>query len=87
MRPAGICLNKKESCKACLFHGDAVSYEIKTGSQPETFRPEDMPVWVRRGARIPLYPEPVSCTDEMDLSKAVSVVVNEAFEGIWKYVK
>ena len=50
-------------------------------------RPEDMPVWVRRGARIPLYPESVSCTDEMDLSKAVSVVVNEAFEGIWKYVK
>ncbi|MDR3220049.1 MAG: alpha-xylosidase [Dysgonamonadaceae bacterium] len=32
---------------------------------------EEMPVFVRYGANIPLYPEPVACTDEMDLSKTI----------------
>jgi alpha-D-xyloside xylohydrolase len=32
---------------------------------------DEMPVFVKYGAKIPLYPEPVDCTDEMDLSKTV----------------
>ena len=32
---------------------------------------EDMPVFVKHGAQIPLYPEDVCCTDKMDLSKAI----------------
>lgn len=34
---------------------------------------EEMPVYVRRGATIPMYPEEVDCTDEMDLSKSILV--------------
>lgn len=30
---------------------------------------EEMPVYVRQGASIPVYPEDVACTDQMDLSK------------------
>jgi alpha-D-xyloside xylohydrolase len=32
---------------------------------------EEMPVFVRHGATIPLYPDAVSCTDAMDLSKTI----------------
>lgn len=35
---------------------------------------EEMPVYVRQGASIPMYPEAVSCTDEMDMSKAINVI-------------
>ena len=43
---------------------------------------ERLPVFVHPGARIPLYPDAVDCTDEMDLSKAVELVVEETFRGI-----
>ncbi len=32
---------------------------------------DEMPVFVRKGAQIPMYMDDVECTDEMDLSKAV----------------
>ena len=32
---------------------------------------EEMPVFVKYGSQIPLYPDEVSCTDEMDLSKTI----------------
>ena len=35
---------------------------------------EEMPVFVKYGASIPLYPEEVNCTDEMDLSKTKFIV-------------
>ncbi len=35
---------------------------------------EEMPVYVRQGASIPMYPQAVACTDEMDMSKAINVV-------------
>lgn len=41
-----------------------------------------MPVYVRDGAVIPVYPESVDCTDQMDLSKTVNIVVDDTFEGI-----
>ncbi|MBQ9202148.1 MAG: alpha-xylosidase [Bacteroidales bacterium] len=34
---------------------------------------EQMPVYVRQGAAIPMYPEDVACTDEMDLEKSVMI--------------
>jgi alpha-D-xyloside xylohydrolase len=43
-----------------------------------------MPVFVRPGASIPLYPEDVDCTDEMDMTKTTQLVIDEAFKGIWK---
>jgi len=32
---------------------------------------DEMPVFVKQGAEIPMYLEEVQCTDEMDLSKVV----------------
>lgn len=43
---------------------------------------ELMPVYVREGAVIPVYPEHVECTDEMDLSKTVDLVIDETFTGM-----
>lgn len=34
---------------------------------------EEMPVFVKQGAEIPMYLEEVSCTDEMDLSKVIKI--------------
>ena len=34
---------------------------------------DEMPVFVKQGAVIPMYPEDVNCTDEMDLSKTVMI--------------
>jgi alpha-D-xyloside xylohydrolase len=43
---------------------------------------EEMPVWIRFGARVPVYPEPVQCTDQMDLSAATSIVFDESYRGL-----
>lgn len=42
---------------------------------------ELMPVYVREGAVIPVYPELVDCTDDMDLTKTVNLVIDETFKG------
>ncbi|MBO4608047.1 MAG: alpha-xylosidase [Prevotella sp.] len=42
---------------------------------------EKMPVFVRPGTRIPLYPDDVDSTDEMDLSKAITLEINDNFKG------
>ena len=34
---------------------------------------EEMPVFVKQGASIPMYPEDVNCTDEMDLAKVINI--------------
>ena len=34
---------------------------------------DEMPVFVKQGAAIPMYPDDVNCTDEMDLSKSVMI--------------
>lgn len=42
-----------------------------------------MPVYVREGAGIDLYPdEEISCTDRMDLSRAERLVIDERFAGL-----
>ncbi|MBN1873983.1 MAG: glycoside hydrolase family 31 protein, partial [Anaerolineae bacterium] len=41
-----------------------------------------MPVYVRRGARVPIYPEPVQSTAEMDLDKVVTWVFDESYTGL-----
>jgi len=38
---------------------------------------DEMPVFVKYGAHIPLYPESVNCTDEMDLNKTKYVVFDK----------
>ncbi|MDR0543523.1 MAG: alpha-xylosidase, partial [Dysgonamonadaceae bacterium] len=39
----------------------------------------EMPVFVKYGAEIPIYPEAVNCTDEMDLNKVKKIIFNEEF--------
>ena len=53
---------------------------------------DEMPVWVKYGESIPVYPYPVSNTDEIDLSKAEKITFNDQYtsiknsllSGIWK---
>jgi alpha-D-xyloside xylohydrolase len=42
---------------------------------------ELMPVFVRPGTRIPIYPDDVDSTDEMDLSKTVYLDITPDFKG------
>ncbi|NWK55233.1 alpha-xylosidase [Verrucomicrobiaceae bacterium N1E253] len=41
-----------------------------------------LPVFVREGASLPIYPEPVSCSDDMHPSKIIQITVNEGFGGL-----
>ena len=43
---------------------------------------DQMPVFVRPGTRIPLYLDEVDSTDQMDLSKAVTIEITNDFKGI-----
>ncbi|MEP0366417.1 MAG: alpha-xylosidase [Cyclobacteriaceae bacterium] len=45
---------------------------------------EDMPVWVRKGANVSVYPELVNCTDDMNMNKTRELQVGDGFNGIWK---
>lgn len=42
---------------------------------------DEMPVFVRPGARIPIYDDEVECTDQMDLSRARILTVDADFHG------
>ncbi len=43
---------------------------------------EEMPVYVREGSVIPVYPDAVDCTDDMDMGKVRDIVIDKTFEGI-----
>ncbi len=43
---------------------------------------DEMPVWVRSGAQIPVYPYPVSNTDEIDLSKVIHLWFDDQYRGL-----
>lgn len=69
---------------------DFFTGEVKTGARwlKGVVTPmENMPVFVRHGSRIPFYPEPVECTDEMDLGKTRHVTVDDSFRGVWTEFK
>jgi alpha-D-xyloside xylohydrolase len=40
-----------------------------------------MPLFVRDGAEIPIYPEKVSCTDKMDADKIIKIKIEKNFSG------
>lgn len=48
---------------------------------------EEMPVFVREGAIIPIYPEDVECTDEMNLTQTTGLVIDTGFKGIFKTIR
>ena len=43
---------------------------------------DEMPVFVRPGALIKLYPDDVDSTDDMDMSKALTIEITKEFKGI-----
>jgi alpha-D-xyloside xylohydrolase len=43
---------------------------------------EHMPVYVKFGAQVPVYPYSVQCTDEMDLGEAVTLVFDDQYRGL-----
>lgn len=47
---------------------------------------EEMPVYVRANAVIPIYPEDVDCTDEMDLSKSMALRIDNDYKGFWTMI-
>lgn len=40
------------------------------------------PVFARYGARIPVYPDVVQCTDEMDLARTVTLAFDDTYRGL-----
>ena len=42
---------------------------------------DQMPVFVRPGALIKMYPDDVDCTDQMDLNKAVTIEITKDYKG------
>jgi alpha-D-xyloside xylohydrolase len=48
---------------------------------------EQMPVWVREGASIPLYPHPVACTDDIRPERTEPVTVRSGFAGIFNHLE
>lgn len=47
---------------------------------------ERLPVYVKADAVVPVYPEPVSSTDEMDLGKALKLNFDNSYEGLVKSI-
>ena len=43
---------------------------------------DEMPVFVRPGAVIPFYPEDVESTDDIDLSKSISLFISRDYRGL-----
>jgi alpha-D-xyloside xylohydrolase len=43
---------------------------------------DEMPVFVRPGATIPIYPDDVTSTDDMDLSKSISLFISRDYKGL-----
>ena len=42
---------------------------------------ERMPVFIRRGTRITIYPDDVESTDQMDMARAITVEIDSKFKG------
>jgi alpha-D-xyloside xylohydrolase len=42
-----------------------------------------MPVFIRQGARLPFYLEPVESTNQMDLEKSAAVLFDRCYGGIF----
>jgi alpha-D-xyloside xylohydrolase len=43
---------------------------------------EIMPLFVKYGAKIPVYPEHISCTDEIDFKKSKILIFDDSYKGV-----
>ena len=41
-----------------------------------------MPIYVKFGAQVPIYPHSVQCTDEMDLTKTEKIAFDNHYDGL-----
>jgi alpha-D-xyloside xylohydrolase len=44
---------------------------------------DEMPVWVRRNAAVPVYPLPVKSTDDMNFDSVVNIVFDRNYKGVY----
>ena len=66
-----------------FFTGDRLSVSDGGKWLKDIETPLDrMPVFVRKGAVIPVYPEDVDSTDDMDMSKVENIIIDDNFKGI-----
>ena len=63
-----------------FFNGEVINSEGRW-IHKENIPLQVMPVYVRYGAEIPVYPQHVESTDEMDLKRAEILKVDEQFSG------
>ncbi|NMA75430.1 MAG: alpha-xylosidase [Bacteroidales bacterium] len=61
---------------------DGKTYEGKQWLKDVVVPLEEMPVFVEYGAEIPIYPENVNCTDDMDMSKVVRIRFYKKFNEL-----
>ncbi|GAB3653739.1 alpha-xylosidase [Echinicola sediminis] len=47
---------------------------------------EEMPVWVKEGASIPIYPDAIQCTDQMNREHSLELEIGSSFKGIWNVI-
>jgi len=45
---------------------------------------DQFPVFIKKNAQIPFYPEAVSSTNEMDLKKVIMCKIDSSFSGIYQ---
>ena len=72
-----------------FFNGENITVSGSTGSpqvigkwiHKENISLQVMPVYVRKGAKIPIYPKHVENTDEMDINAAEWLIIDENFTG------
>jgi len=43
---------------------------------------EHMPVYVKFGAQVPVYPHSIQCTDEIDLTRVINLVFDDQYQGL-----
>ena len=82
-------MNSENKRDVYLPEGDWINFftgdYFKGGKWYENFEVslEEMPVWVRKDAEIPFYPESVKSTDDMDFQKIKTLKISDSFKGIF----
>ena len=75
--PAGLWVNFFTGER---FEGGRWYYDVKVPL-------DEMPVFVRPGATIPLYPDEIDSTDDMDLSRTVNIFIHRDYCGLKSIIK
>lgn len=83
-------MNSENSREVYLPEGNWVNFftgENQRGNQwikMEEISLDEMPVWVKEGAVIPIYPESIQCTDQINMDHSLELEIGSSFKGIWQ---